>query len=55
MRDTGTLVVNVGRPLMTGDDDQAESYESVVQRHARMLEHYLQQYPDQWNESGMNA
>jgi lauroyl/myristoyl acyltransferase len=55
MRDTGTLVVNVERPLMTGDDDRAESYESVAQRHAWMLEHYLQQFPGQWNESGMNA
>jgi lauroyl/myristoyl acyltransferase len=55
MRDTGTLVVNVERPLMTGDDDRAESYGSVAQRHAWMLEHYLQQFPGQWNESGMNA
>jgi len=54
MRDTGTLVVNVERPLMTGDDDQAESYESVAQRHARMLEHYLQQFPGQWILRGVN-
>jgi lauroyl/myristoyl acyltransferase len=54
MREGGTLEVNVERPLMTGDDDQAESYESIAQRHARMLEHYLLQTPDQWNESGIN-
>ena len=54
MRETGTIVVNVERPLMTGDDDQSESYESVAQRHARTLEHYLLQCPDQWIVRGAN-
>jgi lauroyl/myristoyl acyltransferase len=51
MRETGAMVVNVERPLMTGDDDQEECYESVAQRYARTLERYLLQYPDQWEGS----
>jgi lauroyl/myristoyl acyltransferase len=52
MRETGTMVVNVESPLMTGGDDQEEPYEAVAQRYARMLEPYLLHYPDQWNQSG---
>jgi lauroyl/myristoyl acyltransferase len=49
MRETGTIVVHVECPLMVGGDDREAPYESIAQRYARRLEHYLLQYPDQWN------
>ena len=49
-QETGILVVNVEPPLIGGvGDDGEEPYESVVQRYAERLRHYVLQYPDQWS------
>jgi lauroyl/myristoyl acyltransferase len=51
IRKTGTIVVNVEGPLIGGGDEQGKAYECLAQCYACKLEGYLQQYPDQWNQS----